>query len=323
MRPLFNHTSDETPLTYRRAFVIGLYQCIAALLPGTSRSMATIVGGMQQRLSRKHAAEFSFFLAVPTMFGATLKEIYDLVKDGAPKYLTAGNNLTVLLLGNVVAFVVGLVAVKYFIHYITRYGFRAFGWYRIAVGLLILLLPFCGVSLKPNTNTSNRRRKRHQTPQPARKTPQLPPHEFPVRTNPCLRQTAWPHFFQLVAKVRWLLTQAMGGTKLKVGHAGTLDPLASGVMIVCTGRATKKIDTLQAGVKEYVATLRLGATTPSFDLEHPIDATYPTSHIDRALVETTLKQLLGDIMQVPPAFSACKSAGAAPTKWRAKAKKCR
>ena len=145
---LFNHTSDETPLTYRRAFVIGLYQCIAALLPGTSRSMATIVGGMQQRLSRKHAAEFSFFLAVPTMFGATLKEIYDLVKDGGAEVLTAGNNLTVLLLGNVVAFVVGLVAVKYFIHYITRYGFRAFGWYRIAVGLLILLLPFCGVSLK-------------------------------------------------------------------------------------------------------------------------------------------------------------------------------
>ena len=115
--------------------------------------------------------------------------------------------------------------------------------------------------------------------------------------------------FQLVAKVRWLLTQAMGGTKLKVGHAGTLDPLASGVMIVCTGRATKKIDTLQAGVKEYVATLRLGATTPSFDLEHPIDATYPTSHIDRALVETTLKQFIGDIMQVPPAFSACKVGG--------------
>lgn len=115
--------------------------------------------------------------------------------------------------------------------------------------------------------------------------------------------------FQLVAKVRWLLTQAMGGTKLKVGHAGTLDPLASGVMIVCTGRATKKIDSLQAGVKEYVATLRLGATTPSFDLEHPIDATYPTAHIDRALVETTLKGFVGDIMQVPPAYSACKIGG--------------
>ena len=86
--------------------------------------------------------------------------------------------------------------------------------------------------------------------------------------------------FQLVAKVRWLLTRAMGGVKIKVGHAGTLDPLASGVMVVCTGRATKQIDTLQAGVKEYIATLRLGATTPSFDLEHPIDHTYATCHID-------------------------------------------
>ena len=110
--------------------------------------MATIVGGMQQRLSRQHAADVAGFLAVPPRFGATLKEIYDLVKDGGAEVLTAGNNLTVLLLGNVVAFVVGLVAVKYFIHYITRYGFRAFGWYRISVGLLILLLPFCGVSLK-------------------------------------------------------------------------------------------------------------------------------------------------------------------------------
>ena len=76
--------------------------------------------------------------------------------------------------------------------------------------------------------------------------------------------------FQLVAKVRWLLTRAMGGRKIKVGHAGTLDPLATGVMVVCTGRATKRIEQLQAGVKEYVATLKLGATTPSFDLEHPM-----------------------------------------------------
>lgn len=115
--------------------------------------------------------------------------------------------------------------------------------------------------------------------------------------------------FQLVAKIRWLLTQAMGGIKLKVGHAGTLDPLATGVMIICTGRATKQIDRLQAGVKEYVATLALGATTPSFDLEHPIDATYPTAHIDRPLVESTLDRFVGDIMQVPPAYSACKIGG--------------
>lgn len=115
--------------------------------------------------------------------------------------------------------------------------------------------------------------------------------------------------FQLVAKVRWLITRAMGGTKLKVGHAGTLDPLATGVMVVCTGRATKQIDTLQAGVKEYVATLRLGATTPSFDLEHPIDHTFPVCHIDRALVEEKLSHFLGDIWQVPPVFSAVKVDG--------------
>ena len=115
--------------------------------------------------------------------------------------------------------------------------------------------------------------------------------------------------FQLVAKVRWLLTRAMGGVKIKVGYAGTLDPLASGVMVVCTGRATKQIDTLQAGVKEYIATLRLGATTPSFDLEHPVDHTYATCHIDHQLVETQLKKFIGDIWQTPPAFSAVKVDG--------------
>ena len=113
----------------------------------------------------------------------------------------------------------------------------------------------------------------------------------------------------LVNNVRWLLTQRMGGKKIKVGHAGTLDPLATGVMVVCTGRATKSIDSLQAGVKEYVATLQLGATTPSYDLEHPIDATYPTAHITRALIDETLPRFVGEIMQVPPAFSACKVEG--------------
>lgn len=115
--------------------------------------------------------------------------------------------------------------------------------------------------------------------------------------------------FQLVARVRWLITRAQGGKKIKVGHAGTLDPLASGVMVICTGRSTKKIDQLQAGVKEYLATLRLGATTPSFDLEHPIDATYPTAHITPQLIDDTLSRFVGDIWQVPPAFSACKVDG--------------
>ena len=115
--------------------------------------------------------------------------------------------------------------------------------------------------------------------------------------------------FDVVNKVRWLLCKRLGVKKLKVGHAGTLDPLATGVMIVCTGRATKRIDELQAGVKEYVATLRLGATTPSFDLEHPIDAYYPTEHITRELVERVLRQFLGRIEQVPPSYSAVKVDG--------------
>lgn len=115
--------------------------------------------------------------------------------------------------------------------------------------------------------------------------------------------------FGLVAKVRWLLTRRMGGKKIKVGHAGTLDPLATGVMLLCTGRATKRVEELQHGVKEYHATLQLGATTPSFDLEHPVDATFPTEHITEQLVRDTIRQFVGEIMQVPPVFSACKIKG--------------
>ncbi len=115
--------------------------------------------------------------------------------------------------------------------------------------------------------------------------------------------------FDVVKRVRGTLSRRMNGMKLKVGHAGTLDPLATGVMIVCTGRATKRIDELQAGVKEYIATIALGATTPSFDLETEIDATYPTDHITREAVEETLKRFTGRIEQIPPAFSACKIDG--------------
>ncbi len=116
--------------------------------------------------------------------------------------------------------------------------------------------------------------------------------------------------FQLVAKVRWILTRALGTKRVKIGHAGTLDPLASGVMVLCTGRATKLIEQMQAGVKEYVATLQLGATTPSYDLEHPVDRTYPTEHITEDMVREVLHCFEGDIMQVPPVFSACKVDGA-------------
>ena len=115
--------------------------------------------------------------------------------------------------------------------------------------------------------------------------------------------------FGLVSKVRYLLCKHIGEKKLKVGHAGTLDPLATGVLIICTGKATKQIDTLQAKTKEYIATLQLGATTPSFDLETPVDATYPTSHISRERVEEALTRFIGRIEQVPPSYSACKVDG--------------
>ena len=115
--------------------------------------------------------------------------------------------------------------------------------------------------------------------------------------------------FDAVKRVRGALCRRYGLRKFKVGHAGTLDPLATGVIIICTGGATKSIDRLQAGVKEYIATMALGATTPSFDLETKIDAEYPTAHITRELVEDTLKRFVGTIEQVPPSFSACKVDG--------------
>ncbi len=115
--------------------------------------------------------------------------------------------------------------------------------------------------------------------------------------------------FDVVNRIRRVLCRKLNQKKLKVGHAGTLDPLATGVMILCTGKSTKKIEELQAGVKEYIATLQLGATTPSYDLEHPIDATYPTEHITLPLIEKTLEQFKGEIWQKPPIYSAVKIEG--------------
>ncbi len=105
------------------------------------------------------------------------------------------------------------------------------------------------------------------------------------------------------------MCRRMGVKKLKVGHAGTLDPLATGVMILCSGKATKRIEEFQYQTKEYIATIQLGATTPSFDLEHEIDAVYPVEHITKELVESVLPKFIGEIQQVPPAFSACKVDG--------------
>ena len=115
--------------------------------------------------------------------------------------------------------------------------------------------------------------------------------------------------FGALAHVRYLISQKLGIKRVKTGHAGTLDPLATGVLILCTGRKTKEIEKLQYHDKEYTATLQLGATTPSFDREHTVDFTYPTAHITKQLILDTLPQFEGDIMQVPPAYSACKVDG--------------
>lgn len=115
--------------------------------------------------------------------------------------------------------------------------------------------------------------------------------------------------FDVVGKSRWLLCHKLGTKKLKVGHTGTLDPLATGVVVVCTGKKTKLIDALQQHIKEYVATLQLGATTPSYDLEKLIDQTYPTEHISRELIDQVIPTFLGEQWQVPPIFSAVKVDG--------------
>ena len=141
---LFNKGDEANKMTEKRAFRIGLYQCIS-VIPGVSRSMATIVGGMTQGLTRKRAAEFSFFLAVPTMAGATLLDLLDLLKEDTA--WATSHNIAMLLLGCIVAFVVALLAMKWFVGFLTKYGFKAFGIYRIIVGGIIIVLLLTGHSL--------------------------------------------------------------------------------------------------------------------------------------------------------------------------------
>ncbi|MEZ7499088.1 undecaprenyl-diphosphate phosphatase [Flavobacterium sp. Arc3] len=133
----FNH-SEDTKVTYLKAFKIGLYQCLA-MVPGVSRSGASIVGGMSQKLSRTSAAEFSFFLAVPTMFGATAKKCYDYYKDG---FVLTHDQINLLIIGNVIAFIVALLAIKSFIGFLSKKGFKVFGYYRIAAGIILLIIHF-------------------------------------------------------------------------------------------------------------------------------------------------------------------------------------
>lgn len=142
----FNNPAKDQTITYKKSFMIGLAQCVA-MIPGVSRSMATIVGGMTQKLSRKTAAEFSFFLAVPTMAAASGYKLLKAFTSESGMQLLS-DNLVTLLIGNLVAFIVAILAIKFFISFLTKYGFKAFGYYRIVVGLLIIILMFCGIPLE-------------------------------------------------------------------------------------------------------------------------------------------------------------------------------
>lgn len=141
---LFNKGKEENQVTEKRAFSIGLFQCLS-VIPGTSRSMATIVGGMANGLTRKRAAEFSFFLAVPTMAGATLLDLLDLLKGDST--WASAHNLIMLAVGCVISFIVALLAMKWFVSFLAKYGFKWFGWYRIIVGVIIIIMLLCDIPL--------------------------------------------------------------------------------------------------------------------------------------------------------------------------------
>ena len=141
---IFNKGREENKVNEKRAFNIGLWQCLS-VIPGTSRSMATIVGGMANGLTRKRAAEYSFFLAVPTMAGATLLDLLDILKEDATWVNT--HDLLMLAVGCVVSFVVALLAMKWFVSFLTKYGFKVFGWYRIFIGIIIIVMLLSGISL--------------------------------------------------------------------------------------------------------------------------------------------------------------------------------
>ena len=141
---IFNKGREENKVNEKRAFNIGLWQCLS-VIPGTSRSMATIVGGMANGLTRKRAAEYSFFLAVPTMAGATLLDLLDILKEDATWVNT--HDLLMLAVGCVVSFVVALLAMRWFVSFLTKYGFKVFGWYRIIIGIIIIVMLLSGISL--------------------------------------------------------------------------------------------------------------------------------------------------------------------------------
>ncbi|CAG0907029.1 unnamed protein product, partial [Darwinula stevensoni] len=235
-------TNDESSLKPLNYAFIGLFQAIS-IFPGVSRSAATIYGGMFQGMNRKDAAEFSFVLAVPIMFLATVKDLYDFLKLGAQSI--SNQEVTLLVFGNIVAFLVAILAIKFFVSYIVKYGFTMFAYYRILIESGVIL--------------------------------------------PVYKPLHWTSF-DVVKKIKGMTRKAI--PKFKIGHAGTLDPLAEGLLIICTQKMTKQVDAIHALPKTYIATIFLGAERPSYDKETEVSATFPIDHLSETLVKETLASFL-------------------------------
>lgn len=265
--------STNKGVSYRNALIIGISQAVA-ILPGISRSGATISTSVLLGIDRTKSARFSFLMVVPLILGKMAKDLM------SGEVFSSSIEMAPLSLGFLASFITGLLACTWMIQLVKNSKLTYFAIYCIIIGLIAI---FVGLNI------------------------------FRIRVikedylNGQIllfdKDKEWTSF-DLVNKTRNLLKKTFNIKKIKVGHAGTLDPLATGLMIVCTGKETKNIDNYQGLSKTYITTLKLGESTPSFDLETEIDKTLPYEHITKELVERTLKSFTGKLEQVPPMFSA-------------------
>ena len=269
---------QKETISYRDALIIGLAQACAAM-PGLSRSGTTIATGLLLGNKKAAVAQFSFLMVLAPILGETLLE-------AASGDLTAGIATGTLAAGFAASFVTGCLACKFMIEIVKRGKLIWFSLYCALAGLVSILKLFLLMKETLDLRGLN-----------------FEEGYIAVIDKPL----SWTST-DVVRKIKSALRR-LGYRKIKVGHAGTLDPLATGVLLVCIGRATKMVDALQAEEKEYVADVMLGATTPSYDLEHPVDATFPTQHITRGKVLEALAALSGERLQSPPVYSAKKIDG--------------
>ena len=265
---------QKETISYRDALIIGLAQACAAM-PGLSRSGTTIATGLLLGNKKAAVAQFSFLMVLAPILGETLLE-------AASGDLTAGIATGTLAAGFAASFVTGCLACKFMIEIVKRGKLALLRAGRPGIHPKLFLLMKETLDLRGLNFEEG---------------------YIAVIDKPL----SWTST-DVVRKIKSALRR-LGYRKIKVGHAGTLDPLASGILLVCIGRATKMVDALQAEEKEYVADVMLGATTPSYDLEHPVDATFPTQHITRGKVLEALAALSGERLQSPPVYSAKKIDG--------------